>query len=157
MKAVLADDTVYRWLTASAAMELAALREGYRGVVAPGATVVESSDDGVTWHTFAGGAINRLLQESLEAGGDVAWRAGNLAVSTAGKFDGAAVAAAVAAVKAAGTSDWSALADAVADGADAGRLTRFAPCLPEGMARSLLVRRLVDVAGAERVAGGVTR
>lgn len=156
MKAVLADDVDYPWLTTSARAELRALRAGYAPVVRGAGSVVEVTDAGVTWHTFAGGAINRLLQEALEAAGDIAWRSGNLALSTAGKLDGAAIAGAVAAVKALGSCDWPSMADRVAAAANAGRLTRFAPCLPEGLARALLVRRLVDVAGAGRVAGGVT-
>jgi ATP-dependent Lhr-like helicase len=49
------------WLGKGAAAELAALRESYDGLLEPGTAPLEEHPDGVQWHTFAGGAVNRLL------------------------------------------------------------------------------------------------
>jgi hypothetical protein len=50
-----------KWLTRTAALELAAMREGYGSILKVGTAPLEDHPDGVQWHTFAGGAVNRFL------------------------------------------------------------------------------------------------
>jgi ATP-dependent Lhr-like helicase len=66
------------WLTAAAAKELAGLREAYAPVLEDPLEALE--DGGVQWHTFAGGAINRLLAAGLAKKTRSPWVAGNLSV-----------------------------------------------------------------------------
>src|SRR5690606_34890131 len=66
------------WLTSAAAAELAAMRDSYEGLLEPGTAPLEEQPDGVQWHTFAGGAVNRLLAAGLEQASGKKWVAGNL-------------------------------------------------------------------------------
>jgi ATP-dependent Lhr-like helicase len=43
------------WLTRSAAVELASMRESYGGLLEAGTAPLEEQPEGVKWHTFAGG------------------------------------------------------------------------------------------------------
>jgi len=55
------------WLTRNLRpLELASLRGSYSGVLEQGRAPLEEQPDGVVWHTFAGGAVNRLLSAGLE-------------------------------------------------------------------------------------------
>ena len=54
------------WLTRTAALELASMREATAGCLNEGTAPLEDQPDGVVWHTFAGGAVNRLLAAGLE-------------------------------------------------------------------------------------------
>src|SRR5688572_3209191 len=54
------------WLTPAAASELVSMRESYDGLLEKGTAPLEDHPDGVQWHTFAGGAVNRLLAAGLE-------------------------------------------------------------------------------------------
>ncbi len=146
MKAVLADTERYPWLSPSAAHELAALRLGYKGLVTPGEAPIERTDKGVHWHTFAGGAINALLAAGLEEqGGD--WKRGNLGLST---DDPAAAAAARASIQQLAAADLHALARRAAGHTRRGGLSKFQPCLPDGLELELIMRRTYDPAGTER-------
>jgi hypothetical protein len=55
-----------------------------------GPSRASSSLDGVQWHTFAGGAVNRLLAAGLGAKSGTKWVAGNLSVRCSGLPVGAA-------------------------------------------------------------------
>ena len=54
------------WLTRSSAGVLESMRESYGGLLEEGTAPLEDLPDGVQWHTFAGGAVNRLLAAGLE-------------------------------------------------------------------------------------------
>jgi ATP-dependent Lhr-like helicase len=146
MRNVLADDADCPWLLSSAAMEIESLRLGYGNVVPEGRSAIEIAPEGVTWHTFAGGAINALLAEALERCGG-RWKRGNLAVSTDDKH---AAAGAVTAIAGLASMDLAAVARDAATGLTAGNITKFQPCLPEAMEAELIVARVFDVAGAQR-------
>ena len=132
------------WLTPAAFDELAALRQEYDGLVELGATALEETPDGVHWHTFAGGLINRVLAAALQANAEQKWRMGNLGLG--GKDIGRVEAQrAIAGLR---EADLDAIAAAAADGFVRGELSKFQVCLPERAETVLLVARLLDVAGA---------
>ena len=56
------------------------MRESYDGLLEEGAAPLEDQPDGVQWHTFAGGAVNRLLAAGLEQKSGKRWVAGNLSL-----------------------------------------------------------------------------
>jgi len=144
MMAVLADDEPENdWLDHPAQVELEALRQDYMGLLEPGTAPIEDSDGGVQWHTFAGGAINRLLASALHQVGGGRWSAGNLSL----KNKDLGVGGALAVVRRLSEVDWEEAALEAAQGLTRGRITKFQPCLPEEMERSLLVRKLLDVPG----------
>src|SRR5262249_25168646 len=64
------------WLTLAAGAALASMRESYGGVLESEAAQLEEHPDGVQWHTFAGGAVNRLLAAGLEVLTAQKWVAG---------------------------------------------------------------------------------
>lgn len=153
IKAALADDAEYPWLGRSASYELASLRLGYARVVPGDATVVETTDTGVTWHTFAGGAINALLAEALNAdGGD--WTRDNLRIKT---DDRATMETAISSIRALRHTDLDEVARTAAAKLPRWGLSKFEPCLPEDQAIALVMRRVFDVEGAGRVARSLWR
>ena len=70
------------WLTRTAALELASMHSERRTprFIDDGVAPLEDQPDGVTWHTFAGGAVNRLLAAGLEVTCGKRWVAGNLSL-----------------------------------------------------------------------------
>lgn len=135
------------WLSAAAARELESLRESYAPVL--DGDPLESTGDGVTWHTFAGGAVNRLLAVGLRQVTGHRWVAGNLSL----KAKDVGIAAARAEVREIGALDWDAVARSAAHDFTRGPISKFQACLPEDAEEALLVERLVDVGGARKVAG----
>lgn len=134
------------WLTRTAAAELASMRESYAGLLEEGTAPIEDHPDGVQWHTFAGGAVNRLLAAGLERNSRTKWVAGNLSVRCK---DLPAVAAGDA-IRALADLDWERVsADAARDMAR-GLLSKFQPCLPEDAEDRLLAERLLDPPGTQR-------
>lgn len=147
IKAVLAEDVLYPWLRPSAAMDLRALRLGYRDVVQAGTAAIELNSTGATWHTFAGGAANAAFVAALARRG-ADWTCGNLDISTK---DPLAAAAAVADIAALGERDLEADArDAAAMRIPKG-LSKFQPCLPRDVELDLAVRRRFDPERARQV------
>ena len=131
------------WLTRPAASELAALRESYADVLDEGAAPMEEHADGVTWHTFAGGAVNRLLAAGLEATSGKKWVAGNLSI----RCKDVPVTAANDAVRGLVTLEWEGVATEAARGMARGTVSKFQPCLPREAEDRLLAERLLDLAG----------
>jgi ATP-dependent Lhr-like helicase len=139
------------WLSAPAARELELLRESYEGVLERGSAPLEDLPDGVMWHTFAGGAVNRLLAAGLQQLTGMRWVAGNLSI----RCKEAALSVASEAVRALATLDWERVAAAAARGMARGMVSKFQPCLPEEAEDRLLAERLLDLAGALRFVGSV--
>jgi ATP-dependent Lhr-like helicase len=135
-----------KWLTRSAALELQSLREGYAGILEQGTAPLEDSAEGVQWHTFAGGAINRLLAAGLEKISREKWVAGNLSVR--GKDAG--FVAANEAVRQLATLDWESVAAEAARSMVRGMISKFQPCLPQDAEDRLLAERLLDLPGTLR-------
>lgn len=139
------------WLSRVAAAELASIREGYSGLLEDGTAPLEVLPDGVQWHTFAGGAVNRLLGAGLEQSTGKKWVAGNLSL----RCKDIALEAAERAVGHLAALDWSSVAAEAAKSMARGTISKFQPCLPAEAERRLLVERLVDQKGAVHFLGSV--
>ena len=135
-----------KWLTNGAALELQALREGYEGLLEEGSAPLEDTPDGIQWHTFAGGAVNRLLAAGLENVSGQKWVSGNLSVRC--KEIGY-VAAGEAVMKLPGLP-WEHVASDAAHSMVRGAISKFQPCLPASAEDRLLAERLLDLPGTLR-------
>ncbi|MDC0721691.1 DEAD/DEAH box helicase [Nannocystis bainbridge] len=140
------------WLTKAAAQELQMLRGSYAGILAEGSAPLEELPDGVLWHTFAGGAVNRLLAAGLEAKSGKRWVAGNLSM----RCKDLPLALAREAVRELAEVNWERTAANAARGMARGIVSKFQPCLPEDAEDRLLAERLLDLAGALQFLGGIT-
>lgn len=145
------EDEEGAWLSRSAALELRSLRESYAGVLDGETAPLEDQPDGIVWHTFAGGAVNRLISAGLEQKSGKRWVAGNLSVRCK---DMAATEARQAVSELAGL-DWERVAAMAARGMARGMVSKFQPCLPEAAEDRLLAERLLDLAGTLQFLGGV--
>lgn len=139
------------WLTGTAASELASMRESYDGLLEEGAAPLEDHPDGVQWHTFAGGAVNRLLAAGLEQKSGKKWVAGNLSL----RCKELPVTAASDAIRALADLDWEKVAASAARDMARGMLSKFQPCLPEDAEARLLAERLLDRPGTLRFLASV--
>ena len=128
-------------MTRGAELELRALRQGYDGVLETGTAPLEELGDGVQWHTFAGGAVNRLLAAGIEAQMGKRWIAGNLSL----RCTDAALTEAREAVRGLPELDWNQIAATAAHDMARGAISKFQPCLPEAAEDRLLAERLLDV------------
>ena len=134
------------WLSKAAAAELAAMRDSYDGLLEEGTAPLEEHPDGVQWHTFAGGAVNRLLAAGLEQKSGKKWVAGNLSL----KCKDIAFTAASEAVRSLADLNWESVAGGAAREMARGMLSKFQPCLPEEAEDRLLSERLLDQPGTLR-------
>lgn len=141
MRVLIAPRGEAAWLDRAAAAELEALREAYAGLLEEGTAPLEYDDEGVQWHTFAGGAVNRLLAAGLDALTGQKWTAGNLSL----KAKEVSRVEAGRAIRALPGLDWPPLAREVAARMARGPVTKFQPCLPAAEVDSLLVDRLLDL------------
>lgn len=131
------------WLSNVAASELASMRESYGGLLEAGSAPLEDHPEGVQWHTFAGGAVNRLLASGLEAKTAKKWVAGNLSI----RCKDAAITAASEAIQTLPEVNWERTAANAAREMARGMLSKFQPCLPEDAEDRLLAERLLDLPG----------
>jgi ATP-dependent Lhr-like helicase len=134
------------WLEEEAAGELAEMRASYGDLLEGDEAPLEEQPEGVTWHTFAGGAVNRLLAAGLEKLTQARWVAGNLSI----RNRSLSLTAARAGVRGLPRVDWHALAEETARELARGTLSKFQPCLPEAAETQLLSERLLDVGGTLR-------
>ncbi|MGD9879429.1 hypothetical protein [Reyranella sp.] len=134
------------WLTSEASEALAALRDSYGDILTSGKAPLELQQEGAVWHTFAGGAINRVLVAGLEQLSGSRWISGNL--SLRGKV--ASPAAAETLLTELGHLDWEHTAAEAARRMTRGSVSKFQPCLPQEMEDRLLAERLLDVEGARK-------
>lgn len=139
------------WLSKVAAAELAAMRDSYDGLLEEGTAPLEDQADGVQWHTFAGGAVNRLLAAGLVQKSGKKWVAGNLSL----RCKDIAATAASEAIYALADSDWERVAAAAARDMARGMLSKFQPCLSTDAEDRLLSERLLDQAGTLRFLASV--
>lgn len=133
-------------LTPTAQAELQSLREGYADLLAASAAPVESSGDTIQWHTFAGGAINRLLAAGLEELTHKKWVSGNLTI----RSKEAGLAETNQALAQLVTLRWEPVATAKAHAMVRGVISKFQPCLPEDAEDRLLAEKLLDLPGTLR-------
>ena len=94
-------------------------------------------------HTFAGGAINRLLAAALEVETGRRWTPGNVSL----KVKDAGLSWARLAIDSLPRVDWGELASAQVGEEVRGRLSKFQRCLSPRLEAKLLVERLCDVEG----------
>jgi len=134
------------WLSKVAAAELAAMRESYNGVLEEGTAPLEDHPDGVQWHTFAGGAVNRLLAAGLEQKSGKKWVAGNLSL----RCKDIAFTAAGDGIRSLPDLSWERVAADAARSMARGTLSKFQPCLPQEAEDRLLSERLLDQPGTLR-------
>lgn len=152
MDVLLQEGSEVAWLTPIAAKELASLRESYGGLLAKGTAPLEESADGIHWHTFAGGSVNRLLAAGLESKTGKRWVAGNLSV----RAKEVALAVATDAVRGLLELDWERVAADAARSMARGMVSKFQPCLPEEAEDRMLAERLLDLPGTLHYLGTVT-
>ena len=145
-------DSVSASMSATAKSVLDGMRDSYAGLLAPGTAPVEESADLVQWHTFAGGAINRLLAAGLERRTQVRWSAGNLSL----RAPGVSAVTAMEAIRTLLAEDWEGLAAEIAGGVARGPVSKFQPCLPAVDEERLLSERLLDIPGALRFLRRIT-
>jgi ATP-dependent Lhr-like helicase len=134
------------WLTRTAAVELGSMRESYEGLLEEGTAPLEDHPDGVQWHTFAGGAVNRLLAAGLEQKTGGKWVAGNLSL----RCKDVAFTAAGDGIRSLADMNWERVAASAARDMARGTLSKFQPCLPEEAENRLLSERLLDQPGTLR-------
>jgi ATP-dependent Lhr-like helicase len=139
------------WLTRTAASQLSSMRDSYSGLLEEGTAPLEEHPDGVQWHTFGGGAVNRLLAAALEAKTGKKWVAGNLSI----RCKDVPITAAREAMRALPDLNWERTAAGAARDMARGMLSKFQPCLPEDAEDRLLAERLLDLAGTLRFLGTV--
>jgi ATP-dependent helicase Lhr and Lhr-like helicase len=141
MRVLVEDHVEKRWLSDGACTELGFLREGYEGLLREGTAPLEYVDTGVQWHTFAGGAVNRLLAAGLEQLTGKKWTAGNLSLKT----KDVGLAETNEAVDFLMTIDWDGAAASVAETMARGSVSKFQACLPPQEEARLLVTKLLDL------------
>ncbi len=147
MRATLLDEsTGTTTLTPAAQTELRALREGYAGLLELSAAPLESAGDTLQWHTFAGGAINRLLAAGLEELTHKKWISGNLTI----RSKEAGVAETHQALAQLARLRWEPIATAKAHAMVRGIISKFQPCLPDDAEDRLLAEKLLDLPGTLR-------
>lgn len=139
------------WLGQAAAAELAAMRDSYDGVLEEGTAPLEEHPDGVQWHTFAGGAVNRLLAAGLELKTGKKWVPGNLSL----RCKDIAFTVAGDAIRSLTGLEWERVAAGAAREMARGMLSKFQPCLPEEAEDRLLSDRLLDQPGTLRFLAAV--
>ncbi len=139
------------WLSPSAATELASMRETYSGLFEDGTAPLEDHPEGVQWHTFAGGAVNRLLAAGLEHKTAKKWVAGNLSL----RCKDIAFTAAGNAIRELVGLNWERVAAGAARDMARGMLSKLQPCLPDEAEDRLLSERLLDQAGTLRFLANV--
>jgi ATP-dependent Lhr-like helicase len=133
-------------LTPAATSELRAVREAYADLLALAAAPLESTSDGVVWHTFAGGAINRVLAAGLEHSTHKSWVAGNLSL----RSTDAGLSETQLALGEMPTMFWEPLVFAKARSMARGVVSKFQPCLPAEEEDRLLAEKFLDLTGTLR-------
>jgi ATP-dependent Lhr-like helicase len=140
------DDTTGATFSPTALAELRSVREGYAELLAVATAPIESTGEGVVWHTFAGGAINRVLAAGLEHLTHKKWVAGNLSV----RSKDAGLAETNDALRELRTMTWEPIAFAKAHSMARGVVSKFQPCLPSEAEDRLLAEKFLDLAGTLR-------
>jgi ATP-dependent Lhr-like helicase len=134
------------WLSEAAARTLEELRQGYDGLLAEGTAPMEDDGETIRWHTFAGGAVNRLLAAGLELLTGKRWIAGNLSIHC----KGADLTEATEAARSLPGLEWEKVASVAAHAMARGMVSKFQPCLPEDAEDRLLAEKLLDIGGTLR-------
>jgi ATP-dependent Lhr-like helicase len=154
MESLVLDDVVDDEWSQRATERLGHIRATYAFLEDLPDGLVDSGEDEVTWHNFAGGAANVLLAKMLEAdiGGRVVARNTSLSFRGEAAKSLIGIREALDGLTAANRPRWE---DSLRFAPDASRsrFSKFQPCLPDRMARDIMVERLVDFAAARIVLG----
>lgn len=134
--------------SSAAAGEFAALRDGYAGLVELDRMVLEQRPQELQWHTFAGGAINRVLSAALETSTGRRWISGNLSLRSR-EAQGIVETSSV--VSRLQKEDLERSAAGLANAGTGPTLSKFEPCLSQRFVDELWAGRMVDIAGAADV------
>ncbi len=148
MRDLLLDSTRDAWWSERAATVIDELRESQAFLPATGTAVVSEASK-AWWWTFAGGKANTLLALRLQGILGDKVTSNNLCVifsDEAAKSD-LAILEAIRELAAPGALTWE-HARRHATSAARGRVSKFQPCLPEGLERDLIARTLLDLEGA---------
>ncbi len=141
------DDEVGAKLTPAAVAELRSVRLGYADLLALAHAPLEyATDAGIVWHTFAGGAINRVLAAGLEHLTHKKWVAGNLSL----RSRDCNLADTNDALRQLRTLRWEPIVFAKAHSMARGVVSKFQPCLPSEAEDRLLAEKFLDLAGTLR-------
>ena len=153
MRSILVGDDVDPAWSQRAQKVVAQLRAEH-AFLRDGETFVHGGDDQLTWHNFAGGAANTLLARLLEreTGGRVVSRNTSLTFTGLGGKSAVSVQQAIERLRAEDRPQWR---DALRFAPDTtrSRVSKFQPCLPDHLARDLVLRKTVDLSSARRVVG----
>ncbi len=139
--ALLTEGQEHSWLTPAAQRELDPFRAEYADLLSASPAPLESLQDGLRWHTFAGGATNRLLAAALEQQTHHTWRAGNLSL----RSPDCSLAEAGTAIAELPSVDLDAVATALAPDLARGPVSKFQACLADEAVERLMVERLLEV------------
>lgn len=149
---LLSEDQDPRW--SQRARTVAATLRAEHVFLRDGSDLIAAGSSELTWHNFAGGAANLLLARILERelGGRVVSRNTSLTLKGDAAQSEVAFRQALEALKADDRPSWR---DAVRFAPDLSqsRVSKFLPCLPDDLARELLVEKLVDLATARQLVG----
>jgi ATP-dependent Lhr-like helicase len=153
MKEILVEETMDPRWTERSRNVLEYLRAEHH-FLRDGEEFVHGGDEEITWYTFAGGGANLLLARLLERelGGRVISRNTSITLTKAAGKSRVAVDQAIERLREAGSPTWE---DAMEFAPSAARtpVSKFQPCLPDELARDLIVRKTIDVPGARRAVG----
>lgn len=146
------DDDDARW-SQRAKKTIASLRADH-AFLRDGEEFVEKGSSEIVWHNFAGGAANVLLSRVLERelGGHVVSRNTSLSFKGEAAKSVGGIRDALAHLRDEDRPKWR---DALRFAPDLSqsRVSKFLPCLPDDLGRSLLVDKLVDLATARTLLG----
>jgi len=152
MRAILVgDEQDARW-SQRARRVVASLRADHH-FLRDGEDMVSAGAD-ITWYDFAGGAANLLLARVMERelGGQVVSRNTSLTFKGEAGKSVVALRQALAKLGSEGRPNWRD-ASRFAPDLSQSRISKFLPCLPDELARELLVDKLVDLTTARRMVG----
>ncbi len=153
MKRVLLDEADDPRWSARARKVMAGLRADH-AFLRDGEAFVEKGRTEIVWHNFAGGAANVLLARVLERelSGHVISRNTSISFKAEAARSLGGVQEVLARLKDEDRPMWR---DALRFAPDLSqsRVSKFLPCLPDDLARALLVSKLVDLATARQLVG----
>lgn len=144
MRAVLVSDATPPTWSRRAQVDLAALREQHADLRDEPAPLVAEGQT-LRWWTFAGGKANNLRAALLRSALGDRVSANNLSITVADEAARSDVAVRQAIADLRPTHE---AALALVEGVARGPLSKFQPCLPPGLVRSLMAERLMEVSVA---------
>ena len=150
--AILTAGERFPYLDEHAARVLAERREAMDGILEPGVGCMEEGDDEIRWWTFAGGRINSTLRHAIQTV-NADWQVvpDNYLIRVRGEgVDERDLRLALRRIRDDGFWENEALWAEVAESLPGYRLSKFQPLMPRWVAREVVGKYLLDVAGARQ-------